>query len=288
MGMKRKSAFILLSLCLYFLLASCKEKKITLGNSITFDKEENIHYGNDSEQVMDLYIPHKKSVRKRDAFIIIHGGGWRSGNKSQLTFFTLSMMQRFPDYIFANINYRNASQTQYGIPNQTDDIKSVITFLKRKLKDSPKIILMGNSAGGHLSMLYAYKFDIDKDVKTVINIVGPTDLSDPGFKTYQEYSFVEQHLVDPKILTKGTSAVHFASPVYWIKNTSAPTLSYYGKTDRVIPITQKTILDSALNKNNIINESYEFNGGHLDWDKSPNHTFLIDKIEAFLKRTDKK
>lgn len=288
MGMKRKSAFILLSLCLYFLLASCKEKKITIGNSITFDKEENIHYGNDSEQVMDLYIPHKKSTEKRDVFIIIHGGGWRSGDKSQLTFFTLSMMQRFPYHIFANINYRNASQTQYGIPNQTDDIKNVITFLKRKLKNNPRIILMGNSAGGHLSMLYTYKFDSGKDVKAVINIVGPTDLSDPGFKTYQEYSFVEQHLVDPKILTKGISAVHFASPVRWIKNTSVPTLSYYGKTDRVVPLSQNKILDSVLNKNNVFHESYEFNGGHLDWDKSPNNIFLIDKIEAFLKKTDKK
>ncbi len=288
MGMKRKSAFILLSLCLYFLLASCKEKKITIGNSITFDKEENIHYGNDSEQVMDLYIPHKKSTEKRDVFIIIHGGGWRSGDKSQLTFFTLSMMQRFPDHIFTNINYRNASQTQYGIPNQTDDIKNVITFLKRKLKNNPRIILMGNSAGGHLSMLYAYKFDSGKEVKAVINIVGPTDLSDPGFKTYQEYSFVEQHLVDPKILTKGISAVHFASPVHWIKNTSAPTLSYYGNTDRVVPLSQNKILDSVLNKNNVFHEFYEFNGGHLDWDKSPNNTFLIDKIEAFLKKTDKK
>ncbi|MEG0925882.1 alpha/beta hydrolase [Chryseobacterium sp.] len=256
--------------------------------NISFDKEENIHYGNDSDQVMDLYIPHQKSTKKRDVFIIIHGGGWRSGNKSQLTFFTLSMMQKFPDYIFANINYRKASPTQYAIPNQTDDIKNAITFLKRKLKDSPKIILMGNSAGGHLSMLYAYKFDIDKEVKAVINIVGPADLSDSGFKTYQEYSFVEQRLIDPKILTKGAPAVNFASPVHWIENTSAPTLSYYGKIDQVVPLSQNKILDSVLNKKDVFHESFEFSGGHLDWDKAPNHTFLIDKIEAFLKKTDKK
>ncbi len=286
--MKRKLAFIFLYFSLSFLLTNCKEKKVTLGMNISFDKEENIHYGNDSDQVMDLYIPHQKSTKKRDVFIIIHGGGWRSGNKSQLTFFTLSMMQKFPDYIFANINYRKASPTQYAIPNQTDDIKNAITFLKRKLKDSPKIILMGNSAGGHLSMLYAYKFDIDKEVKAVINIVGPADLSDSGFKTYQEYSFVEQRLIDPKILTKGAPAVNFASPVHWIDNTSAPTLSYYGKIDQVVPLNQNKILDSVLNKKNVFHESFEFSGGHLDWDKAPNHTFLIDKIEAFLKKTDKK
>ncbi|WP_336962600.1 alpha/beta hydrolase fold domain-containing protein [Chryseobacterium contaminans] len=271
-----------------FLLIGCKESKINLGNNISFNKEENIHYGNSPEQVMDLYIPYKKSSEEKEVFIIIHGGGWRGGNKSQLTFFTLSMMQRFPDHVFVNMNYRLASAIQYAIPNQTDDIKNVINFLKNKLNYKPKVILMGNSAGAHLSMLYAYHFDADKNVKAVINIVGPADLSDKGFKNYEEYSFVEKHLADPKILPATTSAVNFASPVHWINKASSPTLSYYGKTDHVVPLNQNNILDSVLNKNNVVHESYEFNGGHLDWDKQPNTTFLIDKIETFLKKVNKK
>ncbi|OCA78444.1 acetylesterase [Chryseobacterium contaminans] len=271
-----------------FLLIGCKESKINLGNNISFNKEENIHYGNSPEQVVDLYIPHKKSSEEKEVFIIIHGGGWRGGNKSQLTFFTLSMMQRFPDHVFVNMNYRLASAIQYAIPNQTDDIKNVINFLKNKLNYKPEVILMGNSAGAHLSMLYAYHFDADKNVKAVINIVGPADLSDKGFKNYEEYSFVEKHLADPKILPATTSAINFASPVHWINTASSPTLSYYGKTDRVVPLNQNNILDSVLNKNNVVHESYEFNGGHLDWDKQPNTTFLIDKIETFLKKVNKK
>jgi hypothetical protein len=31
-------------------------------------------------------------------------------------------------------------------------------------------------------MLYAYHFDADENVKAVINIVGPADLSDKSFK----------------------------------------------------------------------------------------------------------
>lgn len=284
--MKKSLVFVICFI--FFLLIGCKESKINLGNHISFDKEENIHYGNNPEQVMDLYIPDKKVSEEKEVFIIIHGGGWRSGNKSQLTFFALSMMQRFPDHAFVNMNYRLASPVQYALPNQTDDIKSVITFLKKKLSYKPKVILMGNSAGAHLSMLYAYHFDADKNVKAVINIVGPANLSDEGFKSYEEYSFVEKHLVDPKILPVKTSAVNFASPVHWINTTSSPTLSYYGTTDRVVPLSQNKILDSILSKNNVIHESYEFNGGHLDWDKQPHNTFLMNKIEAFLKKTDKK
>jgi len=274
------------SLHILFLLLNCKEKKVSLGGGIHFDKEEDIHYGNDPEQIMDLYLPHENPSKKKAAFIIIHGGGWRSGDKSQLTFFTLSMMQKFPDHIFANINYRPASTTQYAIPNQMEDIKNAAGFLKKKLHYAPQLILLGNSAGGHLSMMYAYHFDPLKNVKSVINIVGPADLSDEGFKTYEEYSFVEKHLIDPKILPAGIAANIFSSPVQWITPNIPPTLSYYGKTDRVIPLSQKRILDSVLNKNNVMNESYEFNGGHLDWDKEPNSVFLMEKIEKFLKRVN--
>lgn len=284
--MKKSLLLIIFLTC--FLLTACKENKISLDKNTSFSKEINIHYGNSSEQVLDLYIPDKKFSQEREVFIIIHGGGWRSGDKSQLTFFTLSMIQKFPDHVFVNMNYRLASATQYALPNQTDDIKNVITFLKKKLNYKPRFILMGNSAGGHLSMLYAYHFDADKDVKAVINIVGPADLSDEGFKSYEEYSFVEKHLIDAKTLPVKTSAISFGSPVHWINSTSSPTLSYYGRTDRVVPLSQNKILDSLLSKNNVVHESYEFNGGHLDWNKQPHNTFLIDKIEAFLKKADKK
>ncbi|WP_336702145.1 alpha/beta hydrolase [Chryseobacterium indologenes] len=286
--MKKDIPIILICLILLFIWNGCKEKKIELGKDIHFDKEENIHYGNSLEQIMDLYIPTKKSQGKRDVFIIIHGGGWRSGNKSQLTFFTLSLMQKFPDHVFVNMNYRLVSETNYGLPNQMNDIKEVSAFLEKKLRYNPKFILLGNSAGGHLSMLYAYKFDTDKRIKAVVNIVGPADLSDPGFKNYQEYSFVERRLVDPRVSGFGISRIDFASPVKWINENSPPTLSYYGNSDRVIPSTQGKILDSTLNKNQVIHESYQFNGGHLDWDKQPNDHFLIDKIETFLKKADKK
>lgn len=286
--MKKDIKIILITLSLLFLWTGCKEKKIKLGHDINFDKEENIHYGNNAEQVMDLYIPFARTNKEKDVFIIIHGGGWRAGDKSQLTFFTLSMMQKFPDHIFVNMNYRLASATHFAIPDQTDDIKKVTEVLKNKLGYNPSVVLLGNSAGAHLSMLYAYKFDADKKVKAVINIVGPADLSDPGFKNYQEYSFVESRLVDPETIETGISKIGFASPVKWIKSESPPTLSYYGSLDRVIPSTQEKRLDSALTANHVMHESYQFNGGHLDWDKQPHDVFLIDKIGTFIKRIEKK
>lgn len=136
-------------------------------------------------------------------------------------------------------------------------------------------------------MLYSYKSDGKANIKAVVNIVGPADLSDPSFKNYYDYSFVENHLVDPTLLSKGISMENFASPVYWINKTSPPTISFYGNNDTVIPLSQKNILDSTLNKNGIFNQSFEFTGGHLDWVNERNAPFVINSISEFLKQIDK-
>lgn len=274
--------------CLIILtLSGCNQKKIELGKDASFKIEKDLAYGDDKEQVMDLYIP-EILPEHADVFIIIHGGGWRGGRRSQLTSFTFDLMKKFPKSIFVNMDYRLATTTHFALPNQTDDIKRAMNYLEKKLKIKPKFILLGNSAGGHLSMMYAYQFDKDKKVKAVINIVGPADLNDPGFKNYADYTFVEKHLIDPKIIGTKTTLMNFGSPVHWISTTSAPTLSYYGMNDRIVPLSQMKILDSVLNKNNVYHESYEFSGDHVGWEKDSNAEFLIQKTDEFLKNVDKK
>lgn len=272
---------------LLLILSSCQQKTIDFGNNISFRIEKNIPYGKETEQKMDIYIP-ESTVKDNDVFMIIHGGGWRGGKKSQLTSFTFDLMKKFPKKIFVNVDYRLASATSFALPDQTDDIKTAMNYLEKKLKINPKYILLGNSAGGHLSMMYAYKFDKDKKVKAVINIVGPADLNDPGFKKYVDYTFVEKQLINPKIVGTKTTLMNFGSPVYWISKTSAPTFSYYGMNDQVVPLSQMKILDSVLNKNNVYHESYEFNGDHLGWEKDSNSKFLIQKTDEFIKNIDKK
>lgn len=281
------------SICL--LWTGCKEKTVALAKDIIFEKEENIRYGDDPGQKLDLYIPQNKDSIK-GVFIVIHGGGWRSGDKSQLTFFTLSMMKKFPDYAFANMNYRLADKHSFILPNQTKDIDNALDLLVKKsvkMKFKPRFILLGNSAGAHLSMLYGYNrifaHKHRTKVKTIVNIVGPADLNNADFKNYSDYSFVEKHMIDSsKPTPTDITSLDIPNPIFWINETSPPTLSFYGNRDQVIPLSQMRKLDSALIQHKVRHETYEFNGGHLDWDQAPNDEFLIDKIAAFLKQTGEK
>lgn len=286
MTMKKNLKLLLLVLIIF----SCKKKTIDLGNNISFNVQKNISYGENPTQQLDFYFPKNKDSIK-GIFVIVHGGGWKTGDKSDLTHFVLSMMEKFPDYVFANINYRLANNNSFILPYQTDDIDDALNFLVKKsveMKFSPQFILLGNSAGAHLSMLYGYNtFFDDKHqpkVKAIVNIVGSSDLSDSNFKNYSDYTFVEKHMID---LSKSTPTditnQDIPNPVYWINKDSPPTISFYGKNDQVIPLSQKKILDSVLNKNQVFNQSFEFPGGHLDWTNEKNAPFLIDKIDKFLK-----
>ncbi|MCE3077048.1 alpha/beta hydrolase [Chryseobacterium gwangjuense] len=280
---------------LILLLFNCKkEKTIYIGNNVSFIVEKNLSYGNNSEQKLDFYLPiHKDSIK--GIFVLIHGGGWKAGDKSNLNYFAFSMMEKFPNYAFANINYRLASNNTFILPNQTDDIDSALGFLVKKsleIKLNPNFILLGNSAGAHLSMLYSYNNLFDNKYRTkvraIVNIVGPADLLHPDFTNYTDYPFVEKHMID---LTKPTPTditnQDIPNPVFWINESSPPTISFYGNRDQVIPLSQKNILDSVLNKNKVYNRSYKFSGDHLDWSNEKNASSVINSIYEFLKQIDK-
>lgn len=80
--MKNYMIHLVKCLAVAVLIFSCKEKTVKLGKDISFQKEENVHYGHDSGQILDFYLPHHEPSKKKDVFMIIHGGGWRGGDKS--------------------------------------------------------------------------------------------------------------------------------------------------------------------------------------------------------------
>ncbi|WP_419868941.1 alpha/beta hydrolase fold domain-containing protein [Chryseobacterium sp. CT-SW4] len=249
-----------------------------------YESQLNILYGDHIEQKMDLYTPKNQSNIKKDIFIIVHGGGWNKDDKKELTSFTLELIRKFPNHIFANINYRLANHNRFGFPNQMEDVHSALDYLESRLNYKPRFIILGNSAGANISMMYSYKYDMDKRIKAVINIVGISNLSDPEFKKYEDYAFVEKYLVDSAVIPENQSAMDFASPITWISRNSPPTFSFYGTTDDIVPLSQKEFLDTALQSHNVLNESYTFVGGHVDWEYGEHAPFLLSKISEFLNR----
>lgn len=118
------------------------------------------------------------------AVIIIHGGGWRSGNKSQMNAFAEEIADK--GYSCFTIEYRLSLEAKY--PYGVYDVKNAIKFIKDNAKkfkvDPDKIVVLGCSSGGQMAALIgttnenptfedaSYKSKSTSKVNAIIDIDG--------------------------------------------------------------------------------------------------------------------
>jgi acetyl esterase/lipase len=120
--------------------------------------------------------------------IVIHGGGWSSGDKGETPLASEWLGRQ--GYAVFDIQYRLAPQPNWR--TAVGDVKCAIGWVKTRAGetgvnvDPRRISLMGRSAGGHLALLAGYTADDpqlppscptgDTHVESVISFYGPTDL----------------------------------------------------------------------------------------------------------------
>lgn len=110
---------------------------------------------------LDLYRP-KKSKAKAPIVVMVHGGGWISGDKSHMEPLAKTLAAR--GYVAATVEYRLSPEIEY--PAGVQDVKFAIRWLKCQSKkwkaDSAKVAILGASAGGQLAALVAYSSGLEK------------------------------------------------------------------------------------------------------------------------------
>ncbi len=214
----------------------------------------NVSYGSSNEQVYDIYLPENRSLDTK-VIILVHGGGWSSGDKSDMNGFKDSFKQDLPEYAIVNINYRLSDENNKPYPMQTNDITAVINHLKTNKNEyviSENYGFIGVSAGGHLSLLWSYALDSEKNVGMVASIVGPTNFTDPAYLNNEDPEL--QEMIDLFGINPTTSYLEEASPYHQASIKSPPTVLFYGGQDPLIPTTQGTALDEKLTELNVIHE----------------------------------
>ena len=141
---------------------------------------QNILYGIDKSQNFDIIIPKEKNVH---AIIYIHGGAYLTGNKRQYPSFLLDYAG---NNIFATIDYRLLNtDNDVQISDILSDVDNALTKITEissshiiTIKD---FILVGHSAGGHIGLLYGYKYlQKNEKIKIVacVSLAGSTDFFD--------------------------------------------------------------------------------------------------------------
>lgn len=139
---------------------------------------------------LDLFRPEKKG--KYPALLLIHGGGWRSGDRTMEN----PMAQQIAShgYVTATAEYRLSPEALY--PAAVHDLKAAIRFLRAHAKqyqiDANRIAVSGTSAGGQLAALLGVtsgmaKFECNEGwngyssgIQAVLDIDGVLDFRDPN------------------------------------------------------------------------------------------------------------
>lgn len=110
-------------------------------------------YGSDPLQRLDFYA--SKANDPAPLVIFVHGGGWKRGDKRNATGEDKVKHYTGLGYHFASVNYRLVPTDT--VEEQGADVAAAIAYLlKNSAKlgiDKSRVVLMGHSAGAHLSAL---------------------------------------------------------------------------------------------------------------------------------------
>ena len=136
----------------------------------------NIEYGeaNGEKLLLDAHVPAGEG--KFPVVLIVHGGGWSSGDKE--TDIVPVFAPFATNFTWFTINYRLAPTNRW--PACYDDLQTAIRWVKQhaaEFKGDPnRIALLGYSAGGHLVTLAATQAKDDTRVQAIVGFAPPTDL----------------------------------------------------------------------------------------------------------------
>lgn len=114
------------------------------------DRFDDIPYGKDSKyQLLDVYLPSRRTTAKLPVIVNIHGGGWVYGTKETYQFYCMALAKA--GFAVVNANYRLAPDVVY--PKELDDINQVFQWISRTNKyqfDLNNVFIVGDSAGGQM------------------------------------------------------------------------------------------------------------------------------------------
>lgn len=272
--------YLLLSMTLY---TSCQQvQSKTLPTSVAENKL-NVSYGKDTAQRMDIYLPAGRSAMSTPSIVLIHGGGWNSGDKADFQVYLDTFKKRLPGYAIFNLNYRLVS-SEHLFPAQEMDVKAAMDHIVQNAEyygvSKNKFVLLGFSAGAHLAMLQAYKYSTP-EVKAVVNFFGPTDLT-VMYKNpwHQMIPYLLQMLTGTTPAANAT-VYQQSSPAYFVNTRSAPTIIFQGGKDNIVHPSQSQHLEKKLKAAGVPHELVLYpNERHGWYGTTLSNSF--DHIEAFL------
>jgi len=158
---------------------------IGCGRSVITKSDIVYHRVEGVELSLDLYLPRRQPTTPRPSVLVVHGGGWRQGNKVNME--RVAMMLAKRGYVAVSVSHRFAPD--WSFPAQLEDVQAAVRWVRRHADeyniDATKIGGLGISSGAHLVSLLGVvdsansKDQISSKIQCVVDLAGPADLRLP-------------------------------------------------------------------------------------------------------------
>jgi acetyl esterase/lipase len=198
---------------------------------------------------LDLAMPEESGNALRPALVIVHGGGWRSGDKGGGQWRSLPLEYAAKGYVCISVNYRLTDEAPF--PARVEDVKCAVRWLRAHAEeyhvDPQRVGAYGNSAGAHLvAMLGLVGPDANLEgdgpyreqsslVQAVCCSATPTDFSnwsgpDKPFRHESTFLAGPAETLDQRRTQ--------ASPISHVAANAPPFLIVHGTADGTVPFSQ--------------------------------------------------
>jgi len=298
--MRRPPLFFLLTLwaCLSFSGAATAQSTtpVLLQIADRYWMQPDVVYGsaNNTPLKLDIWYP-RDNGEPTPTVVFIHGGGWIFGSKEGTVYQLLPYLER--GWRVVNVEYRMAGNSL--APGAVEDSRCALRWIFRNAKqykfDTSKIILTGQSAGGHLALItgmlpdggpldnrcYAdnKSGDVPMKVAAIINWYGITDVNDviqgPNLKNYA--------VMWMGAMPNAADVARSVSPLTYVRGGLPPILTIHGDKDDVVPYSHATRLRDALDKAGDVNRLVTIPGGGHGMFNQDQYARAYDEIWKFLR-----
>jgi acetyl esterase/lipase len=244
------------------------------------------------EAKLDLYVRRSATV-PQPTVIFIHGGGWTGGTKEARAFAIQPYLAMGLDVV--NVEYRLARVAP--APAAVEDCRCALRWVIGHAKeygiDPERLVVAGDSAGGHLALTTAFlpaSAGLDRQcpgadtlkVAAVLNWYGISDVNElldgPNMRAYAVTWLGS--------LTNRDEVARRVSPLTYVRAGLPPVLTIHGDADPTVPYAQALRLQKALTDAGVANELLTMPGGKhgLDCCNLEQRTKAYQTIEAFLRK----
>jgi len=260
--------------------------------------EESIIYSTlNTGRKLKLNVYRPDDAVKYPALLMVHGGGWSSGDLS----LQIPMAQQIASrgYVAIPVEYRLSPESKY--PAAVYDLKIAIRWIRANAEtygiDTTKIAISGCSAGGQLAMLVGMTnfqpeyetpdeyAEYNTNVHAVVNIDGISDFSTDELTATQES--IKKNKMPASVKWLGGTyedmkeTWNAASPINHVTKNSAPVMfinssipRFHGGRDEII---------EKLSEYHIYTDIFEFEDSpHPFWLFHPWFNTTVDKAVSFL------